>query len=86
MTISNPDSLSSRETEVNHEIRSLKNHLSGLALCQKQKAIGGIYFPKMGRAETLQSASEFDNFKSRFKSGTFKWISWLIGLFFGGDY
>ncbi len=59
-------------------------HLSEWA--RGQKAFGGIYFTKKWRAETLQPGLEFDNFKPRLKSGIFKCISWLNGLFFGGDY
>ncbi len=61
----------------------LKKHLSEWARCQK--AIGGIYFTKKWRAETLHPGLEFDNFKPRLKSSIFKFISWLNGSFFGGD-
>ncbi len=59
MTISNPDSLSSSETGVNPGIRSWKKHSSDWARCQK--AIGGIYFTKKWRGETLHPGLEFDN-------------------------
>ncbi len=59
-----------------------KKHLSEWAWCQK--AIGGFYFTKKRRAETLQPGSEFDNFKPRLKSSIFKFISWLNGSFLGG--
>ncbi len=41
---------------------------------------------KERRAETLQSGLEFDNFKPRLTSSIFKYISWLIGSFHGGDF
>ncbi len=64
--------------------KKLKKHLSEWASCQK--AIGGIYFTKKRRAETLQPGLEFDNFKSRLQSGIFRCISWLNSSFFrGGD-
>ncbi len=83
VTISNPHSLSSSETGVNPEIRSWKNHLSEWARCQK--AVGGIYFTKKWRAETVQPGLEFDNIKPGLESGIFKCISWQNGLLFGGD-
>jgi hypothetical protein len=49
-----------------------------------QKAIGGIYFTKKWRAETLQPGLVFDNFKARLESCIFKCISWLNGPFLGG--
>ncbi len=67
LTISNPDSLSSSETGNNPGIRSWKKHSSDWARCQK--AVGGIYFTKKRRVETLQPGSEFDNFKHQLKSG-----------------
>jgi hypothetical protein len=81
VTISNPNLLSSSDTGVDPGIRSWKKHLSEWARCQK--AIGGIYFTKKWRAETLQTGFEFDNFKSRLKSWIFKGISWLNGSFLG---
>ncbi len=81
VTISNPDLPSSSETGVNPGIRSWKEHLSEWARCQE--AIGGIYFTKKWRAETLQPGLEFDNFKPRLKISIFKCISWLNGLFLG---
>jgi hypothetical protein len=63
--------------------KKLKKHLSEWAWCQK--AIGGFYFTKKWRAETLQPGLEFDNFKPRLKSGIFKCISWLQGSIFGRD-
>jgi hypothetical protein len=60
-----------------------KYHSSDWDRCQK--AIGGIYFTRKWRAETLQPGLEFDNFKPRLKSGIFKCISWLNGSFFGCD-
>jgi hypothetical protein len=83
VSISKPDLLSSSETGVNSGIRSWKKHLSDWARCQK--AIGGIYFTKKWRAETLQRGLEFDNFKPRLKSGIFKCISWLNGSSLGGN-
>jgi hypothetical protein len=71
------------KTGVNPGIRSWKKHLSDWAWCQK--AIGGIYFTKKWRAETLQPGLEFDNFKPRLKSSIFKCISWMNSSFFGGD-
>jgi hypothetical protein len=68
---------------VKQGIRSWKKHLSDWA--QFQEAIGGIYFTKKWRAETLQPGLEVDNFKPRFKSSIFKSISWLNGSFSGGD-
>ncbi len=65
VTISNPDSLSSSETGVNPGIRSRKMHLSDWAWCQK--AIGGIYFTKKWRAETLEPGLEFNNLKPGLK-------------------
>jgi hypothetical protein len=82
VTIPNLDLLSSIETGVDSRIRSWKKHLSQWAQCQK--AIGGIYFTKKWRAETLRPGLEFDNFKPRLKSGIFKCISWLDGSLFGG--
>jgi hypothetical protein len=76
-TISKPDSLSSSETGVYPRIRSCKMHLSEWARCQE--AIGGIYFTKTWRAETLEPGLEVDNFKPRLESGIFKCISWLNG-------
>jgi hypothetical protein len=73
VTFSNPDSLPSSETRVNGGIRSWKKHLSEWAPCHK--AIGGIYFTKKWKAETLQPGLEFDNAKPRPKSGIFKCIS-----------
>ncbi len=61
VTISKPDLLSSSKTGVNLGIRSWKKHFSDWARCQT--AIGGIYFTKKWRAETLQPGLEFDNFK-----------------------
>ncbi len=79
VTISNPDLLFS-----NPKTKCWKEHL--LFECgQCQKAIGGIYFTNKWRAETLQPGLEFDNFKPRLQSGIFKAISWLHGLFYGGD-
>ncbi len=83
VAISNPDSLSSNEAGVNPGIRSWKKHSSEWARCQK--AIGGIYFTKKWRADTLQPGLEFGIFKPRFESGIFKCISWPNGSFFGGD-
>ncbi len=81
-TISYLDSLLSNVTRVNPGTRSWKWHLSEWARCQK--AIGGIYFTRRCRAETLQRGLEFDNFQQRLKSGIFKCISWVNGSFFGG--
>ncbi len=83
VTISNPDFLSSSETGVEPGIRSWKKHWSEWARCQK--AVGGIYFTKKWRTDTLQPGLEFDNFKLRLKSCIFICISWLNGSFFGGD-
>jgi hypothetical protein len=60
-------------------------HLSSTTTHQEEKFAGwkGIYFTKKLRAETLQPGLEFDNFKPLLKSGIFKGISWLNGLFFG---
>jgi hypothetical protein len=58
-----------------------KMHLFEWAQCQE--AIGGIYFTKKWRAETLQSGLEFDNFKPRLESGIFDCIFWLNGSFLG---
>ncbi len=80
VTISNPDSLCSCATGVNLGIRSWKKHLSEWARCQK--AIGGIYFTKQWRAETLQPGLEFDNFIPWLESCMFKCISWLNGSVF----
>jgi hypothetical protein len=33
----------------------------------------------------MQPGLEFYNFKHQLKSGIFKCISWLDGIFFGGD-
>ncbi len=60
---------------VNPVVRGWKKHLSEWAQCQK--VLGGIYFTKKWRAETLQPGLEFDNFKPRLKSGIFKCIFWL---------
>ncbi len=48
--------------------------------------LGGIYFPKKWRAETLRPALEFYNFKARLKV-VFPIIAslWPKGLFSGGD-
>jgi hypothetical protein len=61
------------ETRVNTGLRSWEKHLSEWARCLK--AIGGIYFIKKWRANTLQPGLEFDNFKPRLKSSIFKCIS-----------
>ncbi len=82
VTISNHDLLSSSETMVISEIRSWKKHLFEWARCQE--AIGGSYFTKKWRSETLQPGLEFDNFKPRLKSSIFKCISLLNGSFFRG--
>jgi hypothetical protein len=83
VTIANLDLLSNSETGVNPGIRSWKKHLSDWARCQE--AIGGIYFTKKWRAETIQPGLEFDNFKPWLNSGIFKCISWLNVSFLGGD-
>jgi hypothetical protein len=81
VTGSNPDLVSSGETRVNPGIRSWnKKHLSDWVRCQK--AIGGVYFTNMWRAETLQPGLEFNNFKPRLEGGIFKCISWLNGSLF----
>ncbi len=80
VTISNHNLLFISETGVNSGIRSWKKHSSEWAWCQK--AIGGIYFTKKWRTETLQPGLEFGNFK--LKSGIFKCISWLNGPFSSG--
>ncbi len=77
------NSLSSSETGINSGTRSWTNHLTEWAQCQK--VIGGIYFTKKGRAETLQLGLEFDNFKPGLKSCIFKCISRINGSFFVGD-
>ncbi len=82
VTISNPGWLSSSETRINLGIRSWKKHLSEWARCQK--AIGGIYFTKKWRTETLQPGLEFATFKPRLKRGIFKCVSCLNGSFFWG--
>ncbi len=48
-------------------------------------AIGGIYFTKKWRAETLRPGLEFDKFKPPLWIGNFKCISWQNGLFYRGD-
>ncbi len=68
--------------EVNPGIRSWKKHSSEWGRCQE--AIGGIYFTKKWRGETLRPGLEFVNFKPRLESGVIKWISWLNGSFFWG--
>ncbi len=83
VAFSSPDSLSSCKARVSPGIRSLKKQLSDWARCQRD--IGGIYFTKKWRAETLQPGSEFDNFKPPLKSGIFNCISWLNSSFFRGD-
>jgi hypothetical protein len=80
--IASHDLLSSSETGVNPEIKSWRKILPKWAQCQK--TIGGIYFTKKRRAETIQPALEFANFKPRLKIGIFKSISWLNGSFFRG--
>jgi hypothetical protein len=65
---------------VNPDMRSWKKHSSEWARCQK--AIGGIYYTKEWRAETLQPGLEFDNFKPQLESSVFKCIIWPSGLFF----
>ncbi len=79
VTNSNPDSLSSSETGV-YPGKELKKHLSDWARCQK--AIGGIYFTKKWRSETIQPGLEFDNFKPPFKRGIFNCIFSLNSFFF----
>jgi hypothetical protein len=85
-TFSNPDSLiSSSKTGVNPGIRSWKKkHSSEWTQCHKD--IGGIYPTKNWRAETLHPGLEFDDFKSRLKSGIFKCFSWLNSSCFGGNH
>ncbi len=84
VTISNPDLLSSSKTGVHSGIRRWKKkHFSEWAQCQK--AIGGIYFAKKWRAETLQPGLEFGNSKPRLKNGVFKCICWVNGAFLGGN-
>jgi hypothetical protein len=63
--------------------QNLKKYLFEWARCRK--AIGGIYFTKEWRAETLHHGLEFDNFKPWLKSSIFKWISWLNGSLFERD-
>jgi hypothetical protein len=75
LTISNPKFLSSCETEVNPGIRSWKYPLSDWVRCQK--AIGGIYFTKKWRAETVQLGLEFDDFKPWPNSCIYKYSSCL---------
>ncbi len=81
--ISNPNSLSSSEKEVNLGIRSWKKCLSEWAWCQK--VIGGIYLTKKWRAETLQPGFDIYKFNPQLKSCIFECISWLNGSFFVGD-
>jgi hypothetical protein len=82
IVVSNPNLLSSSSTGINLGIGSWKD-LAEANLCQK--AIGGIYFTRKGRAdETLQPGLKYDNFKSRLKSCIFKCFSWLKGSSFGG--
>ncbi len=64
--ISNPFLLSSSETGINPGIKSWRKHLSDWDRCKK--AIGGVYFTKKWRAETLQPGLEFDDFKPWFKT------------------
>jgi hypothetical protein len=76
MTLSNPDSLSSSETRVDHGItwnKKLKNELFWRSRCQK--AIGEINFAKKWRAVTLQRGLTLDNIKPWLESGIFKCIS-----------
>ncbi len=48
-------------------------------------SIHDLFHKEVKMNETLQPGLEFDNFKPRFKSGIFKCISWLNGLFLGSD-
>ncbi len=80
VTISYPDLLSSSENGLIMSYETEKV-FSDWDPCQKD--IGGIYFTKKRRAETIQPGLEFDNFKHRCESGIFKCISWLNGSFFG---
>ncbi len=78
----NRSALLRSETGLNHGIKSQKKLLSERAPCEK--AVGGIYFTKKWRAETLQPVLEFDNFKPRLESCILNCIPWLNGPFFGG--
>jgi hypothetical protein len=61
VTVSNPNSLSSNEKEVNPGIRSwIKHYLIDFVF---RKAIGCICFTKMWRPEILQPGLEFDILK-----------------------
>ncbi len=59
-----------------------KKHLTHIA--RREKAIGGVYFTKKWRAETLQPALKFDNFKPQFNCGIVKkypgWTGWFLGV------
>ncbi len=82
VAILNPDSLSSSKRRVNPGIRSWKStDLNELAI---RKPL--IYFTKKLRAKTLQPGLQFDDFKTRLKSGIFKCIYWLSGSFFRGSW
>ncbi len=83
VTNSNPNLLFNSEKGVNPGRRSWKKQLSEWP--RSQKAIGGIYFTKKWKVETLQPGLEYDNIKPRLKIGLFNWISWPNGSFFGGD-
>ncbi len=62
----------------------LKKHLSEWA--RRQKLIGGIYFTKKWRAETLRPGLELDNFKPQLKvvssSASPGWTVFVLG---GGE-
>ncbi len=51
--------------------------------CQKAIGLGGIYFTKKWRADTLQPGLKFDDFKPHLGSGVLRCISWLNGSFLG---
>ncbi len=44
-----------------------------------------LFQEEVKKAEILQRGLKFDSFKPRLKSCIFKCISWLNGLYFGGD-
>ncbi len=86
VTISNCDSLSSRETSfiktlfLSLNFFKAEKRYTDWAWCQK--ALGGIYLTDKWRTETLQPGLESDNIKPRLICGLFKCISWLNGSFF----
>ncbi len=81
--VTNPDSLSSNETEINPGIRSWKSSYPNELDVRKPSVVS--VSQNIWRAKTLQSYLEFDNLKPRLDSCIFKSISGMNGSIFEGD-